>query len=101
VFNRPNEIRTLPDLPGASPANFLSPQFYVPEKIPVMAQHEVKLLQEASPAATGRLNEIETHLAARSQQLMWMHYCICVSRHYTKQVGTTGFWYSPLPLVLF
>jgi hypothetical protein len=62
-----NDNRKLLHLQGSSRANFLSPQFYVPEKIPVMAEHEVKLLQEATPAATGRLDEIQAHLAARSQ----------------------------------
>jgi len=36
--------------------------FYIPDKLSIVAEHEVKLIEEAMPAAVEQLNEIKTKL---------------------------------------
>ena len=60
-----SQIRTLPDLQGTSRTEMHPSHFYIPDRLSIVAQHEVKLIEEA----VEQLNEIKTKLT--ETQLMY------------------------------
>jgi hypothetical protein len=51
-------FQTLPDLQGNFQVTPDAPQLYVPEKVTVVADHELQLLEEAVPPDGKRLDEV-------------------------------------------
>jgi hypothetical protein len=62
-----NKVRTLPDLQGATQADLCTSHLYIPEELSIVAEHEVQLLQDATPTAIERLDEIQSRIMARQQ----------------------------------
>jgi len=56
------EIRTLPDLQGTTWTELHSLHFYTPDKFSIVAEHEVKLLEEATPATVEQLDKVKSQL---------------------------------------
>ena len=57
-----SQIRTLADLQGTSRTEMHPSHFYIHDKLSIVAEHEVKLIEEAMPATVEQLNKIKTKL---------------------------------------
>ena len=62
-----NEVRTLPELQGTAQVNLQTSQIYIPDKIDVVANHEIPLLEQITPDAFAQLDEIRSKTMVPSQ----------------------------------
>ena len=64
-----HEVRTLPKLQGTAQANLETSHIYIPDKINVVANHEIPLLEQISPGAVAQLHEIRSKTMVSSPSL--------------------------------
>jgi hypothetical protein len=64
-----HEFRTLPELHGETQAAINTDQLYVPDRLSIVADHEIPLIQEASPEEAARLDELKSNVMMPSQNI--------------------------------
>ena len=62
-----SELRSLPELRGSTQTELVSPNFYLPSRIPTITDHEAQQLEAIVPADTKKLDYISSHVLAQKQ----------------------------------
>jgi hypothetical protein len=64
-----HEFRTLPELHGETQATTYTDQLYVPDRLSIVAEHELPLIQVVAPEEAARLDEINSNVMMTSQTI--------------------------------
>ena len=62
-----NELRALPELHGKTQSAISSTHIYVPDKISIVADHEIPLIKQLLPAEVKQLEEVKSKVMVPSQ----------------------------------
>jgi hypothetical protein len=62
-----NELRTLPEIHGEMHSTIDTTRFHIPDKISVIADHEIPLIKEITPGEVARLDHIKSKVMVPSQ----------------------------------
>ena len=62
-----NELRTLPKLHGKTQSAISSTHIYIPDKISIVADHEIPLIKELLPAEVKQLEDVKSKVMVPSQ----------------------------------
>ena len=89
-----SEFQTLPELLGDTQATPNVPQLYVPDKIAVIAGHELQALEEMMPSEIVRLDAVTSGVAA-PRQITNVNSLLHVNLLTTSRATTALVYYHP------
>ena len=97
-FITTGEIRKLPDLQRTTQTELHSLRFYIPDKSSIVAEHEVKLLEEATPETVQQLDKLRSQLT-KSQLTFDLDSLLHIPRTSLRQERRTH-WHFLLAIIL-
>jgi hypothetical protein len=82
---------TLPELYGSTHAELAAPTFFLPDREPILTDHEMQQLEEINPADFQMLDEIKSQVTVHRQWTKNPCSTCTVTHHFKKKERTTIF----------